>query len=334
LLKKTFLDITHPDDRAYDKELIERAKSQETPSWTIEKRYIHKDGSIVWVEVNGTMMFDPDGQLKHSIASISDITVRKLYENALKTFNEELESRVTERTAELRDKDEMLLIQGRQAAMGEMIGNIAHQWRQPLNTLGLFTQRLGFFYGSPSFNKEFLDTSVVKSMEIIQHMSKTIDDFRNYFKPDKEKVEFNLSDAIANTVSLIDDSFKNQNIRIDVNTMNDTSINGYQNEFAQVILNILNNARDAFTERKTSNPRVTITISNEGSRAIVTISDNAGGIPEEIIGKIFDPYFTTKGPQVGTGVGLFMSKTIIEKNMNGRLTACNCGNGAEFKIEV
>jgi C4-dicarboxylate-specific signal transduction histidine kinase len=127
---------------------------------------------------------------------------------------------------------------------------------------------------------------------------------------------------------------KDDQIGIEIFATDDPVIHGYRNEFAQVLLNILNNARDALTERGTDNPRVTITICSEDSRAVVIISDNAGGIPEEIIDKIFDPYFTTKGQQAGTGVGLFMSKAIIEKNMGGRLTARNTRNGAEFRIEV
>lgn len=111
-------------------------------------------------------------------------------------------------------------------------------------------------------------------------------------------------------------------------------IHGYRNEFSQALLNILNNARDALTERKTENPRVTITSRSEQGRAVTTISDSAGGIPQDILNKIFEPYFTTKGPQAGTGIGLFMSKTIIEKNMGGTLSVCNRADGAEFRIEV
>jgi hypothetical protein len=249
-------------------------------------------------------------------------------------LNEELEKRIALRTAELREKDQMLLLQSRQAAMGEMIGNIAHQWRQPLNTLGLAIQQISQFYELGDLNREYLDHSVVTSMGLIKHMSKTIDDFRNYFKPDKEKVEFKVNEVIMNTVSLIEDSFKNQHIGIEVVAQDDPSILGYRNEFAQALLNILNNARDALMEKQTKNPRVAITISREGDRAVIIFSDNAGGVPEKIMGKIFDPYFTTKGPQGGTGVGLFMSKTIIEKNMGGRIAVRNAGGGAEFRIEV
>jgi C4-dicarboxylate-specific signal transduction histidine kinase len=125
-----------------------------------------------------------------------------------------------------------------------------------------------------------------------------------------------------------------QHIGVELVTTGDPVIHGFRNEFAQVVLNILNNARDVLTEREIKDPRVTITIGSENGRAVVTIADNAGGIPKDIMGKIFDPYFTTKGPQHGTGVGLFMSKTIIEKNMGGRLSVRNQSNGAEFRIEV
>jgi C4-dicarboxylate-specific signal transduction histidine kinase len=135
-------------------------------------------------------------------------------------------------------------------------------------------------------------------------------------------------------LSLIEDSFKNDQIKINYTLKNDPVIIGFRNEYAQVLLNILNNARDIFEERNIKDPIVSIIIFMEGDRAVVTIADNAGGIPEEIMNKIFEPYFTTKGPQQGTGVGLFMSKTIIEKNMGGRLSARNLSNGAEFRIEV
>jgi signal transduction histidine kinase len=173
-----------------------------------------------------------------------------------------------------------------------------------------------------------------KAMGIIQHMSQTINDFSNYFKPDKEKIMFRAGDAVTKTLTLIEDSFRNREIAIEVEATDDPLINGYPNEFSQVLLNILLNARDAFTERRVREPKVVINTSTENGRAVVTVSDNAGGIPENIIDKIFDPYFTTKGPEHGTGVGLFMSKGIIEKNMGGLLSARNTYNGAEFRIEV
>lgn len=286
------------------------------------------------------------------------VAARQIAEQAekdLQKANDELEVRVVERTRELaqtlqnlqietseriqavealREKEHMLIQQSRQAAMGEMIGNIAHQWRQPLNVVALQVQQLLMLHDFGKLTRESLSNIVSSSMEQIRHMSGTIDDFRNYFRPDRERTDFELSGVITNTLSLLEESFRNERIRIDIMTIDEPVITGYRNEFAQALVNILNNARDALIEREINSPTVTITISTEGDRAVVSIADNAGGIPVEIIGKIFDPYFTTKGPQAGTGVGLFMSKSIIEKNMGGRLSVCNTATGAEFRIEI
>jgi signal transduction histidine kinase len=218
--------------------------------------------------------------------------------------------------------------------MGEMINNIAHQWRQPLNTLGLLIQQLPLFYDSNKFSREFLEVNTGRGMELIQNMSQTIEDFRNFFKPDKEMVTFGVNMVIRNSLALIEESLKGQKINIALNFEGDSMVNGYPNEYAQVLLNILMNARDAMIGHNGDDARILIHAFIEGGKSVVTISDNAGGIADEIIGRLFDPYFTTKGPDKGTGIGLFMSKTIIEKSMGGRLTVRNTGNGAEFRIEV
>lgn len=230
--------------------------------------------------------------------------------------------------------EQLFIQQSRLAAVGEMIGYIAHQWRQPLNILGLLAQQAPLFYKRGKVDKEFLDDNAKKSMELIQHMSQTIDVFKNFFRPDKENFVFKVHKELAKTLSLIEGSFKEQHIGIEIVADEDTVIDGYPNEFSQVLLNILMNAMDVLIEREVTLPKILINIGSENNRAVVTIVDNAGGVPKEIIGKIFDPYFTTKGPQKGTGVGLFMSKTIIEKNMGGCLTVRNVRGGAEFKIEV
>jgi C4-dicarboxylate-specific signal transduction histidine kinase len=260
---------------------------------------------------------------------------RDVAEHQLSLMIDDLRRETTERLRtmeELRIKEQLLIQQSRHAALGEMIGNIAHQWRQPLNALGLLVQQVPLFHGD--MDQAFLDENAAKSMKLIHHMSRTIDDFRDFFKPDKEKVVFRVREEVAKTMSLIEASFQGQQISLEVDAKGDPVVNGYPNEFSQVLLNILINARDVLTEREVVNPKVVITLETQEERAVVTISDNAGGVPEEIIDRIFDPYFTTKGPQTGTGVGLFMSKTIIEKNMSGLLKVRNVNNGAEFRIEI
>ena len=224
--------------------------------------------------------------------------------------------------------------QSRQAAMGEMIGTIAHQWRQPLNALGLTIQSLGLTYERGMFTREYLDGTIAKAMDIIFHMSQTIDDFRNFFKPDKEKSQFKVNEVVKNTVSLIEANFREYRIAIEVSADDEMEARGFPREYAQAILNVLMNARDALLERGSANPRVTVRARMEGGRSVVTIADNAGGIEADNIDNIFDLYFTTKENGLGTGIGLFISKNIIEKNMGGNLSVRNIGEGAEFRIVV
>jgi len=252
----------------------------------------------------------------------------------ISSLNISLEARIARAVDEIRQKDQMLIVQGRLAAMGEMINNIAHQWRQPLNSLGLLIQLLPSIYGTDEFTDEFLKKNTSKGMELIQHMSRTIDDFKNFFKPDKKAVSFGVNQMITRTLSLIDESIVDQKIRIALHNEGDPMADGYPNEYGQVLLNILTNAADALVANNVDAALISIHAFAEGGKSVVTITDNAGGIADEIIGSLFDPYFTTKGPDQGTGIGLFMSKTIIEKNMGGKLTVRNIGEGAEFRIEI
>lgn len=335
-----------------------------------EIRFRHfKTGAPVWMIYSVFYIRDMSGE-PIALATVSrDITQRKEFEKRLQEHQNELKLRVKERTAdllatvetlqkeiierekteaalreetlhrikaveEIRRQEHIMIHQNRHAAMGEMIANIAHQWRQPLNTLGLFTQQLGYFYGTPEFNREFLEESVAKSMEIIQYMSHTIDDFRNFFSTEREKSTFRAIDAVQMALSLVEASFRERDIHIKTVVNEDACIYGFPNEYAQVLLNIFVNARDELHVRNIESPQLLITIGAENGTSVVTIRDNAGGIPEDIIDRIFDPYFTTKGPQQGTGIGLFMSKTIIESNMGGSLTVKNTETGAEFRIAV
>ncbi len=313
--KMKFTDLLTPAGRQTFEETFPLLKKNGQVT-DIEQELVRKDGSILPVLLSATAIRDDEGCYLMSRSTMFDISERK-----------ELERKN-------RQKDRIMMQQSRQAAMGEMIGNIAHQWRQPLNVLGLTIQRVQLFHDMGKFDKEFLAESTAEAMRVINHMSQTIDDFRNFFSPNKEKESFAVNEALGKALSLVDMNLDDRQIRIDVDALDTPIIHGYRNEYSQVLINILMNSKDAFLERRIADPRVLIRISREDGRSVVTMADNAGGIAEDIIGKIFDPYFTTKGPQKGTGVGLFMSKTIIEKNMNGRLTVRNTADGAEFRVEV
>ena len=235
---------------------------------------------------------------------------------------------------ELREKEQLLIQQSRMAAMGEMLGNIAHQWRQPLNVLGVKIQELGLSYKYGELDKELLDANITMVMEILQHLSGTITVFQNFTVPDKEICLFRVEQIVDNTAKIIDESLKKSGITLTVSSIGDPQINGYPNEYSQVLLNLILNAKDALLEQSTANPRITVQSWRENDRSVLTITDNGGGISEDIIDKIFDPYFTTKNLGQGTGVGLFLSKVIIEKKMGGRITARNIESGSEFRIEV
>jgi len=342
LLTITYQDIMHPDDLDADFTFVRQVLLGEIDTYAKEMRFFHKDGTSIWVNFTVGTVRDSSGEPAYAIAVVENIIKRKKAEEELaekqrllEELNKSLSKLVEDGVSELRQKDEILISQGRQAAMGEMIANIAHQWRQPLNTLALIVQEISITYPHNDDFKDSLRTNVNNAMSMIKHMSKTIDDFGNYFKPDKEKILFKVNTAIAKAITLVELSLGDMNINIEFIAQGETYINGYANEYSQVLLNILLNCRDAFEGNYDNKCRVIkVTLFEEDRKSVVTVADNAGGIPDEIIDKIFDPYFTTKGPDKGTGIGLYMAKTIIEKNMGGTLSVRNTPEGAEFRIEV
>jgi signal transduction histidine kinase len=211
--------------------------------------------------------------------------------------------------------------------MGEMIGAIAHQWRQPLNELGINIQKLKYDQKANKIDDEFIKDFISKNRSIIDFMSKTIDDFRNFFRVDKEKEKFSIKEAIENTTSMQLAQLKNHNVVLNIKGDDFESI-GFKSEFQQVILNLVNNAKDAAISNNIEYPVIDIIIKDKK----VIIKDNMGGIPNDIIDRIFEPYFTTKDQGKGTGMGLYMSKLIIEDNTGGILSVKNIDGGAEFCI--
>lgn len=252
-------------------------------------------------------------------------------QHMLESLNRTLEERIEAAVNELRQKDQTLIQQNRLASMGEMINNIAHQWRQPLNMIGLIIQGLP---ECKDLSQAELDYEVERIMDLIMHMSQTIDDFRNFFHKDKMKSQFSANQAVAKAVEFFRPSLVDKGINISITEQPTVSVFGYSNEYSQVLLNILGNAKDVLLERNIAEPRIDIGITQADDRSVVTISDNGGGISTDVMPKIFDPYFTTKEMTQGTGIGLYMSKIIIEQNMGGRLSVRNVDGGVVFCIEV
>ena len=227
-----------------------------------------------------------------------------------------------------------MILKIKKIEMGEMISMIAHQWRQPLSALSTIIQNIHLRYSLDKLDKEYLDKQRVLSNALTEKMSKTIEDFRNFFKPNKEKHAFSIKDAISQTIFLIDDSFKSNSIKIEIQILDDIKLFGFESELSQVLLNILTNSKDAFLEKNIENPHILIKTKRIQTHIKILISDNAGGINESIINKIFEPYFTTKDSYNGTGLGLYMSKIIIEQNMQGELKVRNIPQGVEFTIYI
>jgi signal transduction histidine kinase len=250
----------------------------------------------------------------------------------LKNLNKELEQRVDEEVRKNREKDEMLLMQSRLASMGEMISNIAHQWRQPLNKISLLINNIRVDKALGSANNE---EKYYKTIELtLKYMSNTIDDFRNFFINQDEIITFDVKDAIKKAVSIVDIAIADKHIKLELSLDDGCTSNGNHSEFSQVIINIINNAKDILVSKKIKNPTISVKLVCNSDSSTITIEDNGGGISEEIIHKIFDPYFTTKHKNQGTGIGLYMSKTIIEKKMSGNLVVENVPNGAKFVITL
>jgi signal transduction histidine kinase len=214
--------------------------------------------------------------------------------------------------------------------MGEMIGNIAHQWRQPLNALALLLGNIQMTHQYNELTDEYLEKTVENGNRLIQNMSKTINDFRNFFLPDKEMVSFSARDQINHAVSLVEAGLASQNITIHLEADQDIMLTGFPNEYSQVLLNLLTNSRDAIKGSDVLAGSITVRLYELDGHGCTSIRDNGGGIPDDVIDKIFEPYFSTK--EMGTGIGLYMSKMIIERSMSGTIEAHNIEGGAEFVV--
>lgn len=297
--------------------------------------WIHqnKDSEKLWIEVVLTAIEIDNISVIHTV--IRDINKRKKMEKELESLTYKLEERIEEEIKKNKEKTNQLIQQSRLAQMGEMISMIAHQWRQPLSAISATTNTLLLkLLLDEKIDNEQLKKELNLIIDYSQHLSLTIDDFRNFFKTDKIKSETTLEELIEKSVNIIKTSFVSKNIELKINNNFNEKIITYTTELQQVILIILKNAEDAFIERRIKNKKIRIKTYKEADSIIIQIKDNAGGISLDIIDKVFDPYFSTKKEKEGTGIGLYMSKIIIDDHCKGNLSVINSENGALFTIKL
>lgn len=313
--------LTHPQDRdnLHDQVQQQLAKGD---TFRYEFRLQKKDGGYLWIEGRGKVIQkDKQGKATRLIGTHTNITPTKEHESILK-------EEIRKKTEENLKQFELIQEQSKLAAMGEMIGNIAHQWRQPLNALNINIQNLEEDYEEGLITKEFVDRFIDKNDSIIQFMSRTIDDFRDFFKINKEKECFAVKKCIQEVIDIQMASLKSNSIDIALSGEN-FDIEGFRSEFAQVILNIISNSKDAIIQKGLPEGKISITIEKNS----ICIQDNGGGIDEDVLQRVFEPYFTTKEQGKGTGIGLYMSKMIIEQNMGGVLSMKNIDDGVCAHID-
>lgn len=262
------------------------------------------------------------------------LVLRQQAEDKLRNLNAELEQRIAREVEKNREKDHIMAHQARLAAMGEMLRNIAHQWRQPLNNVSLLIQSIRIDFESGLLTEESCDESIEECLKALKYMSGTIDNFYAFYLPDPDRELFDLYHTVTEAISLVREDLESNNISIKLTKECESTVDGYKKEFAQVLLNIVQNAKEAILLRHSPAPFIEIVCSQKEASALVTIRDNGGGINPEVMEKIFDPYFTTKFMSQGTGVGLYISKMIIEKHMGGRISVANCAAGTEVTIEL
>ena len=263
---------------------------------------------------------------------------RKLYQarTALEEINATLEERIAREVEKNREKELIMLHQSRLAQMGQILNMIAHQWRQPLNVLMSLNQVLMVKYKrqNGTLSQEDMESFYEKSGKQIQQMSQTIDDFRDFFKPRRNARIFQLNEVVEDLLQIILPIMQSHSITIRSHTSEKLRVKGYSNELIQALLNIINNAKDAIVQTDSKERYIEITLTSENGNALLSVCDSGGGIDEEIIGNIFDPYFSTKEEKNGTGIGLYMSKTIVETHMGGQLSVHNTPSGACFTISL
>ncbi len=271
-----------------------------------------------------SIMHKTANELNQLAENLENIVEQRTKE--LATLNEELQIKIKNAVRKEKRQNAIMNQQSRLASMGEILENIAHQWRQPLNTVSWIMNDILIKTQLGKSDEVDIEEVAKKVNNSIQFLSETVEDFRRFVDHSDIPQTFNLQKIIKSTVLLIKETLTRSNIKIELYCADDIKYKGYENDIKHVIMNIINNARDAFEENKIKNGLITIRVYHEKDALLIAIRDNAGGIPKKILKNIFDPYFTTKHKTKGTGLGLYMSKNMIER-MHGSIEVPSIVNG-------
>ena len=311
---ETWKDNVHPDD-------IEQAEHDvqvchERPGILYENihRLRHKDGHWVWILGRGQTIFNEDGKAARMVGFNTDISKQKQLEQ------------------ELIEKEDLMLAQSRHSAMGEMIGMIAHQWRQPITVIAMDANNMLVDIELDCVDLKNFKSQAENILGQTEYLSKTIDDFRNFFRPNNEKEEIKISKVLEEAKQIIGKTLDYNDIEFRVVDNDTEAVLIYSRELLQVFINLMKNSTEALVENTEENRYIHVNVEDSGEAITINICDNAGGVDEKIIHTIFEPYFSTKDEKTGTGLGLYMSKTIIEKHFGGKIIARN--SDKEFCFDI
>lgn len=313
---ETWAKLVHPDDLAQAEEAIEASIKNPNTVYENVHRLRHKEGHYIWNLDRGQVIFDETGNAIRMVGFHTDITQQR------------------EMVEEIRHTQEIMIAQSRHAAMGEMIGMIAHQWRQPLSIVSMVVTNMMLDIELDEINLASCRASGEEIASQVDYLSKTIEDFRDFFRPDKENEVIRVIDVLNESYAMMEASFHHHQISLSIIDHSESMICIHSRELLQVFINIFKNAKEAIIMNNGVERMIEVMISDEADDVVTRICDSGGGIPKEIIPLVFDPYFSTKDEKTGTGLGLYMSKTIVEKHFKGTISVENSSKGACFTIRL
>jgi len=321
LVNMSIFDILSPSSKESGKQLFKQLRDNEVQEIDLERLYRRSDQTEFWGQLYMTAIRDPETKATNFLGMVHDITEKKMQREA------------AERA------EAMVIYQARQAAMGEMVGNIAHQWRQPLNNLGLILTNIEDAYRFEDLDDRLMFDSSRRAKNLIKQMSETIDDFQDFLNPSLDSESFDLDDMIDGVIELVQDSLNFNMIEINRVGRLNAIVTGQKNQLSQAIFNIINNAVDAIKSSQTENRELVISteiqkLESNDYIVLIEITDHAGGVPEDVLEKVFEPYFTTKPKDEGTGLGLYITKSIIENSFDGSIELSLTDTGTRFAIKI